>query len=190
MSSFEYLSVFVAVIMGLAVTRLLSGIGASLRHRKSIGGHWGHSLWALNVLVYVISIWWALFAWNQLPDWNYFLFLFIVLYAIVLYLLSDSLYPDRVEPGLDLTAHLINHRGLFFGLLLIATVLDVPETVMKDWAGLRPVPASYWVLHAVWFAVPIVGLMTSNPKVQGVLPALWFAATGLYIGWGLLALAG
>ena len=190
MNSFEYLSVFIAVIMGLAVTRLLSGIGASLRHRKSIEGHWVHSLWALNILVYVISIWWALFAWNQLPDWNYFLFLFIVSYAIVLYLLSDALYPDRIRPGLDLKTHFIEHRGLFFGLLFIATVLDIPETVLKDVAGLRPVPVSYWVLHLVWFVVPPIGFLTTNPKVHGVLPAAWFLATVIYVGWGLLALAG
>lgn len=50
MSSFEYLSVFVAVIMGLAVTRLLGAVGSCLRQRDSIQGHWVHSLWALNVL--------------------------------------------------------------------------------------------------------------------------------------------
>jgi len=190
MNSFEYLSVFVAVIMGLAVTRLLSAVGGTLRHRKSVEGHWVHSLWALNVLFYVVSIWWSLFAWNQLSEWNYFLFLFIVLYAIVLYLLADVLYPDHVAPGLDLQGHFIEHRGLFFGLLLIAVLLDIPETVMKDRAGLRPVPSSYWALHAVWMVVPVAGMLTANRRLQAALPVCWLVSTLTYIGWGILILSG
>ena len=190
MNSFEYLSVFVAVIMGLAVTRLLSGVGASLRHRRSLTGHWVHSLWALNTLFYVVSIWWALFAWNQLAEWNYFLFLFIVLYSIILYLLSDALYPDQVQSGFDLGAHFIEQRGLFFGLLLAAVLLDIPETVMKAQAGLRPIPASYWVLHVVWVIVPSVGLLSTSRRVHRALPALWLASTLIYIGWGIRVLAG
>ena len=190
MSSFEYLTVFVAVIMGLAVTRLLSAIGGSLRHRRSITGHWTHSIWALNVLIYVVSIWWALFAWNQLPEWNYFLFLFIVLYAIVLYLLSDVLYPDVVGPGLDLEAHWIEHRGLFFGILMFAVLLDIPETVMKAESGLRAVPRTYWALHSVWIGVCVVGILTPNRKVHTALPVFWLMATLVYIGWGILILAG
>lgn len=190
MTSFEYLSVFVAVIMGLAVTRILSAIGGSLRHRRSITAYWAHSCWVFNVLVYVISVWWTLFAWNQLPEWNYFLFIFIVLYAVVLYLLTDVLYPDHVRPGLDMEAHFLEHRGPFFGLLLVAVLLDIPETVMKDLAGLRPVPASYWVLHTVWLVVSLVGILTANRRVHVALPVLWLTSTLVYIGWGVLILSG
>lgn len=190
MSSFEYLSVFVAVIMGLAVTRLLGAVGSCLRQRDSIQGHWVHSLWALNVLIYVVSLWWALFAWNQLSEWNYFLFLFIVLYAIVLYLLTDVLYPDQITPGLDLEAHFIKHRTPFFWLLLIAVLIDIPETIMKDQAGLRPIPTSYWVLHVVWMIIPPVGLLTANRRVHAMLPTVFLLAMAVYVGWGILFLSG
>jgi len=190
LSAFEFLSVFVAVIMGLAVTRLLSAVGSSIRHRDSITGHWVHSLWAVNVLLYVVSIWWALFAWNQLPEWDYFLFLFLVLYAIVLYLLTDVLYPDQITDGLNLETHFIRHRSAFFWLLLAAVVLDMPETILKARAGLRPIPDSYWVLHAIWLAIPPVGLLTTNRRVHGALPVLFLASTVGFIVWGIFVLAG
>jgi hypothetical protein len=190
MSSFEYLSVFVAVIMGLAVTRLLSAVGSSIRHRDGIEGHWVHSLWALNVLLYVVSIWWALFAWNQLPEWNYFLFLFLVLYAIVLYLLTDVLYPDQITEGLNLKSHFIQHRSAFFWLLLAAVLLDIPETVLKARAELRPIPGSYWALHVIWMVIPPVGLATSNHRVHSLLPILFLLSTVGFVLWGILFLTG
>jgi len=190
MNSFEYLSVFVAVIMGLAVTRLLTAIGNAARNRKTVPSDWVQFLWVINVLLYVLSIWWSLFAWNMLPEWNYFLFLFIVLYAIVLFLLGDALFPNPVDSRSNLKEHFRDHRRWFFSILLAAVLLDIPETVLKESAGLREVPTSYWYLHSIWIVVPLVGLSTANRKVQAALPILFLGSTVSFVLWGILILAG
>jgi hypothetical protein len=178
------------VIMGLAVTRLLSGVGRLIRHREDLCGYWVHSLWSFNVLIYLLGVWWGMFAWNQSPSWNYFVFLFIVLYSIMLYLVADVLYPDEWEAALNLRDHFFEHRRWFFGLLLGAILLDIPETYWKEALGLRPVPSEYALLLAAWLVVAPVGLLSSNEKVHGVLPVVFLVAALIYMGWGVLVLSG
>ena len=190
MTSFEYLSVLIAVIMGLAVTRLLSGVGQVIRRREQVRGYWVHSLWSFNVLIYLLGVWWGMFAWDQAPSWNYFVFLFIVLYAIVLYLTADVLYPNAVESEVDLREHFFGHRHWFFGLLLVAHLLDIPETYWKESLGLRPVPSEYSLMLAAWFAVAVAGLLSSNERLHRALPVVFLGAAMMYMGWGVLVLSG
>lgn len=79
--------------------------------------------------------------------------------------------------GLDLEAHFIEHRSAFFGVLLIAALLDLPETVMKEQAGLRPVPLSCWIAEPVWLLIPVAGLLTPRRRVQHALPVVWVLAS-------------
>ena len=190
MNSFEYLSVLVAVIMGLAVTRLLTATGSAARHRETVCIDWIQVVWVFNVLLYVLTIWWALFAWNQLSEWNYFLFLFIVLYAIVLFLLGDALFPNPVDASSNLREHFRRHRKWFFSILLFAVLLDIPDTMLKESAGLREVPDSYWFLEAIWLAIPPIGILTENRKVQAALPLLFLGSTISFVILETLILAG
>lgn len=182
-SPFEYLSVFVAVVLGLAATRVLSALGSSLRHRESISSGWMHSLWALNMLIYVVSLWWTSFAWNQLSEWNYVLFLFIVLYTIVLYLLTDVLYPDQVTAGLDLRSHFMKHRSVFFGLLMFAVLLDIGDMMLKERLLSQTIPVTYWVSQGIWLIIPPIGLLRSGHRVHSALPVIFFLSMA---GWLVL----
>ena len=142
-----------------------------------------HSLWALNMLIYVVSLWWTSFAWNQLPEWHYGLFLFIVLYTIVLYLLTDVLYPDQVTAGLDLRAHFMEHRSVFFWLLMVAVILDVVDMTLKERLLSQTIPATYWISQRVWLVIPPIGLLSPSRRVHSWLPVIFF---GSMAGWLVL----
>ena len=62
MSLFEFLMVFVSIIVGLGVTEILSGLAQRIRHRKDVSGYWVHycsqirPIWSLARLAVVSSV--------------------------------------------------------------------------------------------------------------------------------------
>jgi hypothetical protein len=62
MSEFEYLAVFISVIFGIGLTRILTGL-----FRSIYGGVYDHTRIILTVyLLYVMLInWWAAFSWQS-----------------------------------------------------------------------------------------------------------------------------
>ena len=69
MLPFEFLALAISVIIGLAITRLVSGIGISIRQIRLKKHYWIHSLWIFNILIYLSGLWWGLFRWSTKEDW-------------------------------------------------------------------------------------------------------------------------
>ena len=78
MGVFEYLGVILSVIMGLGVTHILAGLSKTIHHRNSVKPYWVQAMWALNVLIYIVTIWWGMFWWSSQQDWSYFQFLLLI----------------------------------------------------------------------------------------------------------------
>ena len=187
MSSFEYLGILVSVVLGLAITRLTAGASQSIK-RDDVRIFWVQLAWTFGIWLYVLAIWWGMVSWDFLGEWPFPLFLFIMLYATLLYLLADALYPHRMPPGTDLEEHFYSHRRWFFGLLALGAVLDLPETMLKESMGLRPVPVLYYPFVAAWFGMAVVGLVSSNRTVHRVLAIAWPVMVLSYLGEALFVL--
>jgi len=190
MTQFDYVAVFISIVMGLSVTHILHGFGATIQERHEGRTWWVHAVWAVNILHYQLSVWWAFFVWNQLDEWSYGLFLFLIGYTVVLYLLAAVIYPRDLAPGFDLRAHFLENRVWFFGLLLLTAPLDVVETSLKAEAGLRPMPDGYFVYVGILTSVVLVCLVRRDPRVLAVGGTIWLAIDLYYNATALGALGG
>lgn len=177
MGVFEYITVLVSVILGLGITHLAIGTSKLIQHREQVRLYVPHSMWAVNVLLYILMIWWGMYYWNQHEDWFAYEYLFITLYAIVLFFLASMLYPWDMEKDIDLDAYFYRNRRWFFGTLFIGWLIDIPETVLKAGTGLRELPQDYAVFVTVELAMAAVGFLTSNRMVHLLLPFVWFTFT-------------
>jgi hypothetical protein len=61
MTQFENLGVFISVIVGLVVAHNITSTGKIILNRKEIQLYWPHSLWCLNILLYLVNFWWFIF---------------------------------------------------------------------------------------------------------------------------------
>jgi len=189
-SSFEYLGILVSVVLGLALARLTSNVSRSIKRKADYQPYWVQWVWTFNVWLLLLGVWWGMVSWDFLDGWTFFLFLFIMLYATLLFMLADALYPYDMVPGTDLKAHFFEHRRWFFGLFALCSLIDIPETILKETFDLRPVPAAYPVLVSSWFVIAVVGMATSNPRVHAVLAIAWpvvflaFVSQALLVMWG------
>lgn len=182
MGVFEYIGVLISVIMGLAITHLAVGASKLIQNRDTARLCLPHALWTLNVLLYILMIWWSMFWWSGLEDWSAFYYLGITLYAIVLFLMSAMLYPYDMEKDIDIEAYFFKNRGWFFALMVVAWLLDIPETLAKDITDLRAVPPRYLVFALSMIGLAIIGIATPNRQVHTALPIAWLLLFVSFVG--------
>ena len=164
MSHFEYISVFVSIILALGIARLLDGIGPALRAD-------GRSLvlvgWIVQKFLNIVLWWWTL--WFALDaTWNLGLFVFEMVVPIVLYLQCRALTtPSIASPG-DWRVRFEEIRTLFFvgNIVLVISVFLIP-VLFDGNIGLQiasSVPALSLLL-----VIAVIGIVFPHPRVQGVL---------------------
>lgn len=115
MSQFEYIGVLVSVVTVLGVVHLLSGVARFISTKGRWSPYWVHLLWTWNVFHYLIFFWWFVWRWSAITEWRLPLYLFILLYAVVLYLLCAVLFPSGEEQT-DFREIYFQNRRSFFGL--------------------------------------------------------------------------
>ena len=181
MGIFEYLGVLISVIMGLGITHLATGATKLIQHRDEVRLYLPQALWTINVLMYILLIWWGMFWWSGHENWYAYEYLFITLYAIVLFFLASMLYPWDMKADIDVREYFFKNRLWFFGALFLAWCLDVPETMTKAGAELRPVPQEYFWFVSINLAIALTGIVTRRHVVHLILPILWLAIVVYYV---------
>lgn len=187
MSVFEYLGVLLSVIMGLGVTHILAGVSKTIHHRQTLRFFWVHTLWALNILIYIVIIWWGMFWWSGEQEWSFFQFLLLILYAIVLFLAASLLFPWDLPDDFDFEAHFFSTRPWFFAVLAFAWCVDIPETVLKSEGGLRNLPEAYLFFLSVQLTSNVVGAVSSSRTYHKCFAVAWPVFTIGYLAITTLA---
>lgn len=128
MTPFEYLSVLVSIILGLALTQLLSGAARLIQIRRRVRPHATTLCWMLILFLVDTQIWWAAFERRDIVEWNFFLFLLYLVMPIVAFLLSYLVLPELGdEDEIDLATNFDGNRPWFFGLLALVPAASLVE---------------------------------------------------------------
>ncbi len=177
---FDYFGILISVIFGLALTHMLRGLARLIQMRHVVTPYWIHIVWTLNVVVWVLAIWWGMYWWRNLHEWTTDWFYFIAAYAALIFMWASMLYPSEYTEGLDFEQYFFSNRHWFFGTQLAVCLMDIPETLVKSTAHLRDVPQQYPLLIAVLLAISVTGIFSRKPRVHGALCIAWAVATLSY----------
>jgi hypothetical protein len=96
MSLFEFLMVFVSIIVGLGVTEILTGIAMQIRHRDTVKGYWVHSAGVLLIFIALIQNWWELWSRRDLPEWTFLSLVLMLVPPASLYLVAHLIFPEPI----------------------------------------------------------------------------------------------
>jgi hypothetical protein len=136
-SAFEYVTVFISIILGLGVTQILTGIADLVHQNNRVKVYWPHLLWIFLVLIMHVHEWWVTFELRSLEKWRLALFLFVLLYPVTLFILARLLFPFGFTEGpIDLKKfYYENYRRIFlFGsILALLSILD--NLLLRDYAA-------------------------------------------------------
>ncbi|HET7464791.1 MAG TPA: hypothetical protein VFJ82_26345 [Longimicrobium sp.] len=131
MSTAEYLSVLVSIVVGLGISHVLSGVGNLLVDRLRVRFWWVWGSAVLMVFLAHVQFWWGTFSVSRAVSANFFAFLFFLLTPITLYLSAVVLLPDFEGEGeIDLRAHFLANHRWFFGIISLVPILNAFRSVV------------------------------------------------------------
>ena len=114
------------------------------------------------MLLTLIHFWWWEFGLFAVAQWTFGTYLFIVSYAVLLFLLCALLFPDSM---LDYTSYedfFISRRAWFFGVLGATYLFDVVDTLIKGPAHFERFGTEYLVRTPLLVALCIAAAVTAN----------------------------
>ena len=182
MDAFSYLSVLLSIIIGLAVTQLLTGMRGQMLGRERVNGFWPTQVWAGVLLLVCTQTWWAMFDLRARPDWDFSAFAILLAQTIALYLLTGLVYPDfSPDRAVDLRAHYFAQRRHFFSLSLGSTALSLGRDLVLHHKLPDPMNLGF---HLCWAALAVGGLMIAREgyhKFLALLAAAMFVSYVVFL---------
>lgn len=188
MNPFEYLSILTSIFLALGIIRVLTGVGKVLQVRGQIRPYWVHLVWALNLFLFLVMNWWILFRWHRQPEWNFFLFLFVLLSPTIAFLLSVLLFPEPLEAATDFKAHFYANHRWFFLLGALLPPVDAVDTLLKGREHFMAQGPLYVVTLSLIFTLNLIASRTSSEGYHRFFALFFLAYLLVFIGINLRVL--
>ena len=182
MGIFGHVSVFVAIILGLAVAHLLGGLSLILDTRHKTRVYWVHLLWTVAMLLTASLFWMNSFALASAETLSILYFLTLVAYAMAIYLMSGLLYPVLGDEVTDFREHFEANRLRFYALGLVLIVIDVIDAVLEHYATDLD-----WDLGQLFAVTALTGLYLLAMRMQSSRVDAFVAVFNLFMVFGWLA---
>jgi len=134
-NAFEYVTVFISIILGLGVTQILTGIADLVHQKERVKVYWPHLIWILLALILHVQEWWVIFELRTFSHWRLPVFLFVMLYPTVLFILARLLFPfGNSEGKIDLQEfYFKNYRKVFLFVSILAMLSILDNLIMRDY---------------------------------------------------------
>jgi len=145
MSSFEFISILMSIVIGLGVTNLLAGAGRAFYRRRQTPMDEVHIVLTLATLLILALNWWVAFKWNTNVLWSFDKFLVLIVWTITLYLLTTFLYPPDLSEEEERRNRFEVNRSGYYSAFIAFCAMDIVQTALRS--GL---------LDPVWY-LPFVG---------------------------------
>lgn len=163
MEMFSYVMVLASVIAGLAITQLLQCVASVVQYPKHHRPYWVHLVWIVYAFEYVALWWWYEWDFAKTATWSFPLYLFILFYAVVIYLMCAVLAPVGLQNFEDFEAYYYSRRRWFLALAALVIGIDVCDTLSKGLAHFAELGPHYY-LGAIGFPVLYVIGMTTRSR--------------------------
>lgn len=97
MTQFEFLTVALSFVLGLAVTVLLTSLITAFRARRKSRMDWLPLAWAAYLLVIEFEVWWELYGLVSMESWSVGAFVVLLLITLLLFAAGALILPTSVD---------------------------------------------------------------------------------------------
>lgn len=116
MTQFEFVLVFVSIVVAFAVSDILASWGEQIRLRHRIRHYALHTAWSALLLFVMMQVWWSLWKLSERTGWTFPEYLALVVPFLTLALMAYILTPNLEEPDEDIRKHYFDNSRWFFSL--------------------------------------------------------------------------
>ena len=150
MSPFEFITVFVSLIVGFALSHILRAVSDLYEIRDRVKTYWLNSLWVVTVIMWSIFTWWGLWMLSiERIDWTYAQYWFLVMNVSSIYFFTTLVLPKATDEGtIDLENHYFSVHKAFFSIVAFSLFSSA-------------------VVNYSLFGEPLIGPMTIMPSIVG-----------------------
>ena len=171
MGVFEYLSVFVSIVVGLAVANVLLGLARMLSDSKARLS-FDHLAWVAMVLLLLTFFWWFNFQWDQREVWTFALFLWVVCYSMLVFFASALVIPSDPGEDADWGDAFFQRRTLFFVTWGAGAFADIVDALIRRGGGLYGSDLLLFGPQLVGVGIAIILATTDSRRVFRVLTVI------------------
>jgi hypothetical protein len=189
MNHFEYVMVLISIIIGLGIAHILLGLGGIVdrltgrgeRIRLSVA----HGAWLAHVFLWLVLFWWWQFRLEEIwEEWTIGVYFFLVMYAVVLFLLAVILVPRDWDGVTDLNDFFLRRRAWFYSIWIVAVLLDMLDSWLKGGLDYIVSEMGPWVVGYLLAAAVLaaIGIRTRSMRyhvIAGVFLLLLDFATSV-----------
>jgi hypothetical protein len=164
--TFVHIRVLVGVVLGLGLTRMLTGVGRFIQHPRHKPVYLTHLLWVAVIILSSIHFWWFEMELGRMHPLPFELFVFVLFYAFLFYLMATLLIPDNIDEYASYEDYFISRRPWFFGLLAATVPVDLIDTLVKGPAYFQSLSIEYPIRLAAVLVLSGIAAWTKNRRFQ------------------------
>jgi len=177
MHAFDYLSIFVSIIIALGVSHLLLSFARLIYLRDKVTVFIPSLIWAFSLLLLQIQIWWVSFYRRDIEHWSFFGFVLYLSIPAIISMLSHLAFPE-LKPNADLQKDYYHNKPFFFGLLASVIVISLLEDLIRS-GSLKPDANTLY--RAAFLVIAICGMVFIKKWIQYLLAVLFLTGLLCYI---------
>lgn len=186
MHAFDYVMALAAVIVGLALTHMLVGVTRMVEGPTRPKLDWVHLIWLAGIFITVLLWWWAEFQWSTARSWTFAMYLFVLIYAVLLFLMSAALVPTSGSGPIDYRDLFDGRKRWFLSLIVAYVLIDFIDSALKGTSHLRELGWQYMLSEIATLVVAIAAMLIRSRTFQGAV-AIAFLLDQLWLGFLTLA---
>ena len=171
---FIHMRIVLGMVVGLGLTHLLRQVARIIEHPGRKRVYWVHLVWAASMFLYLLSFWWWEYRLRLVTEWTFNLYLFVTVYALLLYLLCTLVMPENIDEYQDWRDYFYTRRAWFFGFLAAAYLIDLADTRAKGADYFAAIAPEMLARDIAYAAFSLVAIATRNARFHSL-----FAVAGL-----------
>jgi hypothetical protein len=159
---FVHIRIVMGIVLGMGVTRLLSGLARFVQHPRAERVDPVHLGWVFSMLLMLVHFWWWEFRLANVPHWRFEAYFFLITYMGLLFLLCALLFPENMSEYNGYWDFLMSRRRWFFGILALAYGCDLFDTLLKGTDHLATLGTEYLIRIVAYIVLSGIAMWTTN----------------------------
>jgi hypothetical protein len=183
---FDYLSVLISIVLGLAIANVLGRLASVITARQRYNFYWPPIAWAIWLFFISVQHWWAQWGLRHIVQWSFGTYWLQLSVPVDLFLLASLVLPERSENGtIDLGDWYLDNRRWFFGVMFFLPLLSIADEIARSGHMSSMLNLGFLVAFDV---VILLALALPSRKAQEWITAQAMVLTLLYVGLLFVAL--
>ena len=171
-SQFEYVAVLISIIVGLALTQLLRGVGRMVTSKDGLRPYSVHLVWTLYLFINITMFWWWEFQLSNVT-WSLSTYFVLIIYATLLFFASLVLQPGKLVGVNSYKEYYYLNRNWFFGLQIAITLWDFVDTYTKGVGHLMDLGALYMTSQTGLIIGCAFAIVTKSERYHKLFAIVW-----------------